>query len=95
MDLFSGSIYGLVQENALLSQKENLMQHHAVQVQPTWPMVSLPSGAASAKKAIQNNLELLQGYEEVVLFFDNDEPGRKAAKECADLLPPGKVPSPF
>jgi twinkle protein len=60
------------------------------QVQPTWPMVSLPSGAASAKKAIQNNLELLQGYEEVVLFFDNDEPGRKAAKECADLLPPGK-----
>ena len=60
------------------------------EVQPKWPMVSLPSGAASAKKAIQNNLELLQGYEEVVLFFDNDEPGRKAAKECADLLPPGK-----
>ena len=28
MDLFSGSIYGLVLENALLSQKENLMQHH-------------------------------------------------------------------
>ena len=54
-------------------------------------MVSLPAGAASAKKAIQNNLELLQGYEEVILFFDNDEPGRKAAKECADILPPGKV----
>ena len=55
-------------------------------LQPTWPNVSLPSGAASAKKAIQNNLELLQGYEDVVLFFDNDEPGRKAAKECADIL---------
>lgn len=61
------------------------------QVQPTWPMVSLPAGAASAKKAIQNNLELLQGYDEIILFFDNDEPGRKAAKECADILPPGKV----
>jgi twinkle protein len=59
------------------------------EVQPTWPMVSLPSGAASAKKAIQQNLEFLQGYEEIVLFFDNDEPGRKAAKECADILPPG------
>ena len=60
------------------------------EVQPTWPAVSLPSGAASAKKAIQTNLEFLQGYEEIVLFFDNDEPGRKAAKECADILPPGK-----
>jgi twinkle protein len=60
------------------------------EVQPTWPAVSLPSGAASAKKSIQNNLELLQGYETIVLFFDNDEAGRKAAKECADILPPGK-----
>ena len=33
------------------------------------------------------------GYkdEEVVLFFDNDEPGRKAAEEAASVLPPGKV----
>ena len=49
-------------------------------------MVSLPSGAASAKKAIKANLELLQGYEDIVLFFDNDEPGRKAAEECAGIL---------
>ena len=54
-------------------------------------MVSLPSGAASAKKAIQRNLELLQGYEEIVLFFDNDDPGRQAATECASILPPGKA----
>ena len=58
---------------------------------PGWPVVSLPSGAASAKKAIKANLELLQGYEDIVLFFDNDEPGRKAAEECAGILPPGKV----
>ena len=56
-----------------------------------WPMVSLPTGAASAKKSLQKNLELLQGYEEVVLFFDNDEPGKKAAQECASILPPGKA----
>ena len=61
------------------------------EVQPTWAAVSLPSGAASAKKSIQHNLELLQGYDTIVLFFDNDEAGRKAAKECADILPPGKV----
>ena len=58
---------------------------------PGWPMVSLPSGAASAKKSIQRNLQWLQGFEEVVLFFDNDEAGRKAATDAASVLPPGKV----
>ena len=58
---------------------------------PGWPMVSLPSGAASAKKAIQRAIPWLQGYEEIVLFFDNDAPGRKAAEEAASVLPPGKV----
>ncbi len=58
---------------------------------PGWPMVSLPSGAASAKKSIQRSLQWLQGYEEIVLFFDNDEAGRKAAEEAASVLPPGKT----
>ena len=58
---------------------------------PNWPMVSLPHGAASAKKDIQKQIPLFQGYQEIVLFFDNDEPGRKAAEEAANVLPPGKV----
>jgi twinkle protein len=53
-------------------------------------MVSLPSGAAAARKSIQRALQWLQGYEEIVLFFDNDEAGRKAAEEAAGVLPPGK-----
>jgi len=56
-----------------------------------WPMVSLPSGAAAARKSIQRALPWLQGYEEIVLFFDNDEAGRKATEEAASVLPPGKV----
>ena len=56
-----------------------------------WPMVSLPHGAASAKKDIQKQIPLFQGYEEIVLFFDSDDPGRKAAEEAASVLPPGKV----
>ena len=58
---------------------------------PTWPVVSLPSGAAGAKKAIQKNLEFLQGYKEIVLWFDSDEPGQKAAEEAASVLPPGRA----
>ena len=56
-----------------------------------WPHVSLPHGAASAKKDIQKQYDLFQGYEEIVLFFDGDEAGRKAAKDAASVLPSGKV----
>jgi twinkle protein len=58
---------------------------------PGWPMVSLPHGAASAKKDLQKQIPLLQGYKEIVLLFDSDEAGRKAAKDAAGVLPPGKV----
>jgi len=57
---------------------------------PSWPMVSLPSGAKSAKRAIQRAIPWLQGYEEIVLFFDNDDTGSDATKEAASVLPPGK-----
>ena len=55
-----------------------------------WPVVSLPNGAPSAKKSIQRNLEYLNGFDEVILMFDMDEPGRLAVEECAPLFPPGK-----
>ena len=58
---------------------------------PGWPMVSLPHGCAAAKKDIQKQIPLFQGYEEIVLFFDSDDPGRKATEEAASVLPPGKV----
>ncbi len=58
---------------------------------PGWPMVSLPHGAASAKKDLRKQIPLLQGYEEIVLFLDDDEAGRKATEEAASILPPGKV----
>jgi len=59
--------------------------------QNKWPVVSVPNGAAGALKAFQNNLEWLEKFESVVILFDDDEPGRKAAKECAMLLTPGKA----
>ena len=55
-----------------------------------WPVVSLPSGAASAKKAVQRNLEWLESFEEVILMFDMDDAGAQAVAQCADLFSPGK-----
>lgn len=56
-----------------------------------WPVVSVPNGAKGAAKAIKNSLEWLEKFETVVLFFDDDKPGREAANECALLLSPGKA----
>lgn len=55
-----------------------------------WPVISVPNGAQGAAKAIKANLEYFDGFDEVILMFDMDEPGTKAAQECADLFAPGK-----
>lgn len=56
-----------------------------------WPVVSIPSGCAGAKKALKNELEWIESFEEVILMFDMDEPGQEAAYKCAKLLSPGKA----
>lgn len=56
-----------------------------------WPVVSIPNGAPAAKKTIAACIEWLERFEKVVFMFDNDEPGRAAAAECAALLTPGKA----
>jgi twinkle protein len=61
------------------------------QTRPTWPVVSLPNGAAGAKKALQHQLKWLMGFESIVLFFDSDEAGQQAAQDCASLFPHDKL----
>lgn len=56
-----------------------------------WPVVSVPNGAAGAAKSIAASLEYVNSFDKVVFMFDSDEPGRKAASECAMLLTPGKA----
>jgi len=56
-----------------------------------WPVVSLPNGTGTAKKAIKTNLEYLESFEKVILMFDNDKAGRKCAQEVAKIFSPGKV----
>lgn len=57
----------------------------------SWPVVSIPNGAQGAAKSIQNNLEYLESFSQVIFMFDMDEPGQKAARECSALLSPGKA----
>ena len=56
-----------------------------------YPVVSVPSGATSAKKYIKRELEWLSKFENIILMFDEDEAGKKACIECANILPVKKV----
>lgn len=56
-----------------------------------WPVVSIPNGVSSAPKAFKDNIEWLETFEKVVICFDMDEPGQKAAQQVAQLLSPGKA----
>lgn len=57
----------------------------------SWPAVSVPQGAPSAKKFIAKALGFLERFDKVVFCFDEDEPGRAALAECLPLLSPGKA----
>jgi twinkle protein len=56
-----------------------------------WASVSVPSGCNSAKKAVGKSIEWLSKFDHVVLCFDMDEQGQRAAIECASVLPPNKA----
>lgn len=51
-----------------------------------WPCVSIRNGASNALKDCRAAYEWLDSFENIVICFDNDEPGKKAAKEVAELF---------
>ena len=56
-----------------------------------WDVVSLLNGADGAIRDVKDNLEFLEGYDSVVLCFDNDEAGKRAVDAVKDIFSPGKV----
>lgn len=53
-----------------------------------YSVISLTDGSSSVHKTLAPKLEeIKQRWKDVVIVFDQDEPGRKAAKEAARLLP--------
>jgi twinkle protein len=58
-----------------------------------YPVVSLPNGAQSAKTVLANCRKYLEGFEEIILMFDDDEAGQKAVIECMPLLDAGRIKS--
>lgn len=53
--------------------------------------VSVAGGAKGAAKSVKANWRWLDGFTEIIFWFDDDEPGREAMEECAKLFAVGKV----
>lgn len=60
-------------------------------MQNRWPVVSIKNGVSGAKRDVQKQIEWIEKFQTVVFMFDSDEVGQKAAKECAELISPGKA----
>jgi len=56
-----------------------------------WPVVSVKNGAQGADRDVKESLEYLESFDNVVICFDNDKPGREAAKRVARIIKPGKA----
>lgn len=56
-----------------------------------FPVVSVLNGTGTAERDVRNNFEYLDSFDKIVVCFDADDAGRKAAKQVAGLFAPGKV----
>ena len=55
-----------------------------------WPVVSIKNGAASALENCKQAFNYLNQFENVVLCFDSDKPGKDSAQKVAQLFEPNK-----
>jgi twinkle protein len=51
-----------------------------------WPVVSIRNGAQAALKDCKAQFEWLDSFDNIVICFDADEPGKKAAQDVAALF---------
>jgi twinkle protein len=51
-----------------------------------YPVVSVRNGAGNAAQDIKANYEWLDSFENIVICFDNDDAGRTAANQVAEIL---------
>lgn len=51
-----------------------------------YPVVSIRNGAGSAFKEVSEAFEWLDSFDNIVVCFDSDEPGKEAARKVAELF---------
>jgi len=83
--LFTGSgRYLVITEGEIdcLSVAEAFVQEY----DEIYPVVSVPNGAKASIRAIAKNRSWIRGYDNVIVLFDNDEPGIEGGRAIADAV---------
>lgn len=89
--LFGQQLWGGTGKKLVITEGEIDCLSVATAFEGKYPVVSIKNGAQSASKEIAANLQWITGYEEIYLWFDNDEHGRRAVDDCVVILPANKV----
>jgi twinkle protein len=89
LELFGQSVFGTGGKYLTITEGE-FDAMACRQMIGDYPVVSIHS-STMAKRDIKNNLDFVESYEKIYLCLDNDEAGRKATQDIAELLTPGKV----
>jgi twinkle protein len=90
VDLFGSHLWGNGKKIVVTEGEIDAMSVSQIQ-QNKWPVVSISRGASGAKKELVMAWDYLDAFDEIILMFDQDEPGREAARQVAEALPPGRV----
>ena len=88
--LFGQQLWGTGGKTVVVTEGEIDAMSFSQMQDNKWPVVSVPDGATSVK-AIARSSDWLETFDKVIFMFDGDEPGRKGARACAELLTPGKA----
>ena len=56
-----------------------------------YAVISLNNGVQGAKKELKEHIEYMNSFDEIYLWFDNDQPGKKGIQDVVTLFPAGKV----
>jgi twinkle protein len=90
-DLFGRSLWREKGRRVIVAEGEIDAMSISQVLDHKWPVVSIPNGVAGARKALAANLDWLSSFDEVVLCFDMDDPGKEGVTACSDLFRPGQL----
>lgn len=88
LELFGQHLWGGNHKQLVITEGE-IDCLSLAQTLETWPVVAVP-GVGSIS-SIKDNIQWVSSFDKVILFFDEDEPGRKFTEDVAALLPPNIV----
>ena len=60
----------------------------AVGIKGNWSVVSIPDGAGQCVKPLQRNMAWLEGFDRIVLWFDQDDAGREGLAKAREVFEP-------